>query len=65
MLSELLNILEENNAMMVIHDLNAITNLLGLEFYAKETKGSQLNISSFFLEKSLLVRLEKLVLMIR
>lgn len=65
MLQELLNILEEKNAMIVIHDLNAITNLLGLEFYVKEMKNGQLNISSFFLEKSLLVRLEKLVLMIR
>ncbi|KAL4489223.1 hypothetical protein ABPG72_006287 [Tetrahymena utriculariae] len=64
-LLQLITILDDNSPFTVIHDLNAITNLLGLEYYTKESMGQQLNISSFLLEKSLLVKLEKLIITVK
>ncbi|KAL4455729.1 hypothetical protein ABPG74_003139 [Tetrahymena malaccensis] len=64
-LLQLITILDDKSPFTVIHGLNAITNLLGLEYYTKESMGQQLNISSFLLEKSLLVKLEKLIITVK
>ncbi len=51
--------------MIIIYTLNAITNLLGLEYYIKLQSNVELNISSFFIEKSLLSKLEKITILVK
>ncbi|EGR27359.1 hypothetical protein IMG5_197160, partial [Ichthyophthirius multifiliis] len=64
-LKELLNILDEHNEIIIIYALNAITNLLGLEYHIKLQNNIELNVSSFFIEKCLLAKLEKLTILVK
>lgn len=51
--------------MIVIHALNSLTNLLGLEYYTRENNHLEIGVSGYLLEKSLLVKLEKLLMVVK